>query len=68
MRCDNLPQLWEKFSQVTFPYKMVIKNHSVKIKGNPILFNCIQGFTQNFGIHKYWMQKIQKSWNKICDN
>ena len=37
-------------SQVTVSYKLVIKNHSVTIEGIPILFNCSQGFTQNFGI------------------
>ena len=37
-------------SSVTFPYKVVIKNHSVTIEGNLILFNCSQGFTQKFGI------------------
>ena len=31
-------------------YKVVIDNHSVMIKGNSILFNCSQGFTQNFSI------------------
>ena len=50
MWCDNLPRLWGKLSRITFPYKVVINNHSVTIKGNPILFNCSQGFTQNFGI------------------
>ena len=29
------------------------KNHSVKIDGNPILFNCSQGFAQNCGLPKY---------------
>ena len=29
---------------MTFPYKVLINNHSVTIEGNPILFNCIQGF------------------------
>ena len=37
---------------VTFPYKVVIKNHSVRIEGNPIFFNRSQGFTQNFGISR----------------
>ena len=37
-------------SQVTFPYEVVINNHSVTVEGNPILFNCSQGFTQNFGM------------------
>ena len=40
----------KKLSQMTFPHKVVINNHSVTIKGNPILFNCSQGFTQNLGI------------------
>ena len=35
----------------TFSYKVVINNHSVTIEGNPILFNCSQGFTQSFGIY-----------------
>ena len=50
----SLPQRYGVFSAiecgVTFPYKVVINDHSVTIKGNPILFICIQGFTQNFGI------------------
>ena len=50
MWCDNLPRLWGKLSQVTFSYKVVIINHSVTIEGNSILFNCSQGFTQNFGM------------------
>ena len=53
-----------KVSQVSFPYKVVINNYNVTIEANPILLNCSQGFTQNFGLSKYWMQKIQKSWNK----
>ena len=32
----------------TFLYKVVINNHCVTIEGNPILFNCSQGFTQNY--------------------
>ena len=47
---SNLPRLRGKLSQVTFSYKMVINNHSVAIEGNPIVFNCNQGFIQNFGI------------------
>ena len=39
-----------KLSQSTFPYKVVINNHSITIEGNLILFNCSEGFTQNFGI------------------
>ena len=27
-----------------------VNNHSVTIEGNPILFNCRQGFTQNFRV------------------
>ena len=50
MWCDNLPPLRGKLSQATFPYKAVINDHSVTIEGNPILFNCSQGFTQSFGI------------------
>ena len=46
MWCGNLPRLRGKLSQATFPYKVVINNHSVTIEGNPILFNCSQGFTQ----------------------
>ena len=49
----------------TFPYKVVINNHSVTIEGNLIFFNCSQGFTQNFGLPKYWIKKIPKSWNKM---
>ena len=48
--CDNLPRIRGKFSQVTFPYEVVIENHSVMIEENLILFNCSQEFTQNFGI------------------
>ena len=34
-----------------FRYKFFINNiNNVKIEGNPIFFNCSQGFTQNFGI------------------
>ena len=56
MWCDNSPRLREKLSQVTFPYKVVINNHTVKIEENPILFNSSQGFAQNFGIsHPSWM-------------
>ena len=50
MWCDNLPRLRGKLSQVTFPYKVIINNHSVTIDENPILFNGSQGLTQNFGI------------------
>ena len=50
MWCDNLPRLRGKLSQVIFPYKVVINNHSITIEGNPVLFNCSQVFTQNFGI------------------
>ena len=35
---------------VTGDLKVVINNHSVTIEGNPILFNCSQGITRNFGI------------------
>ena len=34
---------------VTFPYKVV--NDSFTIEGNPILFNCSQGFTQTLAYH-----------------
>ena len=50
---------------------VVINNLSVAIARNPILFNCSQGFTQTLEYHslsRYWMQKIQKSWNKMCAN
>ena len=50
MLCDNLPRLRAKFSQVTFPYKVVINNQIFAIEENPILFNCSQGVIQNFGI------------------
>ena len=30
---------------VTFPYRLFIKNHSVLIERNPMLFNYSQGFT-----------------------
>ena len=50
MWCNNLLRLRGKLPQVTFPYKVVINNHSVMIEGNPIFSNCSQGFTQNFGI------------------
>ena len=49
MFCDNLPQLRRKLPQVTFPYKVDINNHSITIEKNPVLFNCSQGFAQNFG-------------------
>ena len=39
--------------QLTFPYNVVINNHSVTIEGNLILFNGSQGFTQNFGISQH---------------
>ena len=29
----------------------IIINHSVTIEGNPMLFNCSRGFTQNFSIN-----------------
>ena len=45
-----LPQVRGKLSQMTFPYKVVINNHSVTIEGNPILFDRSQESTQNFGI------------------
>ena len=50
MSCDNLPRLQGKLSQVTFLYKVVSNNCNVTIEGNPTLFNCSQGFTQNFAI------------------
>ena len=30
--------------------QLFINNHSVTFTRNPILFNCSQGFTRNFGI------------------
>ena len=49
MWCDNLPRNRGRLSQVTSPYKLFINNHSVTIERNPILFNCSQEFTENFG-------------------
>ena len=50
MSCYNLPRLPKKCSKVTVPYKVAINNHTVTISEIPILFNCSQEFTQNFGI------------------
>ena len=50
---NNWPRLQGKLSQVIFPYKVVINNHSVTIEGSPILFNCSRGFSQNFGISQH---------------
>ena len=41
----QLNEVWQQSC-----HKVVINNLSVTIEGNPILFNCSQGFTQNFGI------------------
>ena len=62
MKCDNLPWLRAKLSQVTFFYKVVINNPSVTIEGNPILLNCSQGFTQNVGISQpSWIFKAKNT-------
>ena len=45
----GLLRLPGKLSQVTFPYKVVINNHSITIEWNPKFFNYSQGFNQNFG-------------------
>ena len=50
MWCDNLPRNRGRLSQVTSPYKLFINNHSVTFERNPILFNCSQEFSGNFGI------------------
>ena len=55
-------------SQVIFPYKLVIKNHSVTIEGNPILFNCSQGFTQNWHITAFLNIECNKSKNLVTKN
>ena len=62
-----------KLSQVTFPYKVIINNHSVKIEGKQIRYCSIvaRGSLKTLACHslpKYWTQKIQKSWNEMCDN
>ena len=44
MWCDSLSRLRGKLSQVTFPYKVAINNHSVTIEENSILFNWRQAF------------------------
>ena len=35
---------------MTSPYKLFINKHSVTFERNPVLFNCSQEFTRNFGI------------------
>ena len=50
MWCDNLPRNRGWLSQVVSPYKLLINNHSVTFKRNPILINCSEEFTRNYGI------------------
>ena len=59
MWCYNLPRLRENLSQLTYPYKVIIENHSVTIEENPILKTVAY-----HSLPKYWMQKIQKSWKR----
>ena len=61
MWCDNLAHNQGGLSQVTSPCKWFINNRSVTFERNPILFNCSQGFTRNFGIS-------QPSWKSNAKN
>ena len=61
MWCDNLPRNQGRLSQVTSPYELFINNHNVTFERNPVLFNCSQEFTRNFGIS-------QPSWKSNAKN
>ena len=53
MWCDNLPRVRGKLSEVTFPYKVIITNHSDTIEGNPKLFNycLLSGLLKTLAYH-----------------
>ena len=46
----NLQSVRRKPNYYTSVAKVDMKFSPYRIEGNPILFNCSQGFTQNFGI------------------
>ena len=49
--------------------KWSLKTIVLRFLKNPILFNCSSLKTSTYHIFpKYWTQKVQKSWKKICDN
>ena len=79
MGYDKLACNRGRLSQVTSAYKLFINNHSVTFKRNPlplyrytaIRLIVAKGSLKILAFHslpKNQTQKIQKSWNKKCDN
>ena len=69
MQLNVVWQLSPVREEMTFPYKVVINNH--RLKEIRYFLIVARGLLKTLAYHslpEYWMQKIQQSWNKMCDN